>query len=750
MRPGYAPQTTAVPVGTVTVDGVEREATRIDTVRELGGGGVPGTRAAAAAEGRATFAQLADASSEPSPSPWTRKGNWPPAPGSAVQMDAGTSSQSFRMLTGVVDTSSPGSDGAVTSSVIDPVDQLHRKVTLPSMLASEPPLNYEGPLRNVGLSSDYIVDTILRLCGVFSTPYQPASVKGVNVPGQGSLRPARGTCVTAGQRTDQRYAAQFLSTEWGWGIYDGEATYTPDGTFTAAAGAEISCMVSDQHTATADFTLSIAGTAQTFTLVVGGGRAVSAQHFDGSSTSTVATLPAASGWRRVTMRISAGAIWLGTDDGRSASGSHTAPSPVTTANVTQLRLRVLRGGRVGGIIAGNMPSGNYFAQKLSARLWAGTNLIPTLVASERIESRDALDVIAEIAEATCRAFWWDEDGFFQWMAGDYMLVRNPVLTLTSKDSLIELGWSESLADTYRQVTVDHEVPVVARSRTPSVTVWQGSGDSMESSETAEEIVAPPSNEEWIQVDSAPRQAGGAFMNDINRGRFSVAGGVRTDGNNTQWTQLFPGSLSWGIAPIGPFAWKFTYETAALPAGYSVQRAMPNDDAPTVLWQRWRNEKLPIIRAYARVTWADDSVSTGSGLGTAGVYQHNAGRWVQGLAGEAPQRIADFLAAWLCVPRVKAERVEVIHDPRLQVGDIARVRDEHSYGVELDVLVTRIEQSTMPGEQTMMLDFFVISGGPAWMTLGEHDAAQASTLAGHDSSQSGESLGEHDQNPLHTT
>lgn len=746
MRSGYAPPLAGTPTATVEVDTVVKEVTKVSTVREIGGAGVPGVTSTAAASGSVEWSGSVTTAAT-APSPWNRVGNFPPAPGSAVRVSTGTvETGTFSALTGVVDDSSAGADGIVTSAIIDPVDRLHRELTLPPLLASMPPLEYGGEIRNIGLSSDYIVDTALRRCGVFSTPYQPASISGVNVPGQGSAWPARGTCTNAGQYTDQGQAVAFLSTEWGWGIYDGNMSYTPDGSFTPAAGAEISCMVSQFHAATSDITIYMTGTTHFFRLQIGGSGTVTAQYYNGTTTTTIASLPAATGWRRVSLRVSAGSIWIGTDDGRAASGTHTAPSSVTTAVVTRVQVRVLRGGRIGGIIVGNMPVGNYFSQLLTARLWAGTNLNPNLVASPRIEGQDALDLIGDIAAATCRAYWWDEDGLFHWMPGDYMLLRASALTLTSKDNLLDLGWSESLSDTYANVTVDHQPPVVSRSKTPSVMVWQGSGDSMGSSERVEEIATPSTDEDWIQVNSSPRTAwDAAWANDFNHGRFSIVGGVRTDGTNTWWANP---ELTTSTSIIGPFAWKFTHETSGVAAGQSVQRAMPNDNAWTPLWQRWRNEKLPILRAYGKVAWATDSITQGSGVGNAGSYRHDGGRWVQGYSGETPGRIATFLETWLCQPRIKATGVSVVFDPRIQVGDIVTVRDEHAHGIELKVLVTRVEQSTAAADQSMSLDFFVIDGDPAWATLALHDSVQGGTFTGHNTAQGGEALTDHNADPLH--
>lgn len=748
MRSGFAPQTVEVPVGTVTVDGVSRDVTSVSTVREIGGGGVPGVRGIAAAEGQVAFAQIKSADSAPAASPWTRAGNFPPAPGSVVQVDAGDQVETFRALTGVVDDSAAGSDGIVSSSVIDRVDRLHRKVTVLPMLASMPPNEYGGPIRGVGMSSDWVVARILRLCGFHSTPPLPASSAGVDVPGQGSMWPERGTCLTA-SRFSGTGTADFLSTEWGWGMYDAIATYAPDGVV-PMSGMEVSCTVSQYHASGASVRVSPVGSTATIDLAVNADLSVDARYTYDGTTQISCSLPAGD-YRRVSMRVSAGSITLMRDDGQTVSGANPAPSSVMTANASEVIIRASVGARIGGVNVGTSPFRYYLDYALSSRLYAGTNINPKMVATPSIIRRDGLSVLQEIAEATCRAYWWDEDGMFHWMPGDALLIRSPSLTLTSKDNLIDLGWSEALADTFRDVQVDYESPVVSRSRYPDVLVWQGSGDSMGSSEEKEAIVTPSSGEEWIQTDSAPLLAGQGFWTDLNFGRRSWMGGVRTDGNTTSWAYRTGGTqyLTSSIEYISPLTWKFKHQTVGLPTGESVQLAMPNEGATSAVWQRWRGEKLPMIRAYGRVEWAGMSTGAGNGPASASTYQHAGGKWVQGYSGETAGRVATFLAQWLCVPRPKASGVRVVHDPRIQVGDVVTVRDEHAHGIELRVLVTRVAQDVAPGEASMDLDFFIISGEPAWdITLGTHDARQASTLATHDTLMSDSTLAEHDQNPAH--
>lgn len=743
MRAGDPAPLVGIPSSRVVVNGLAREAVRVSTVREIGGAGVPGMKRPASAEGDVEWATLLDASDAPAPSPWTRAQNWPPAPGSPVTVDVGHTGQEFRMLSGVVDRSSAGSDGYATSSIIDPVDRLHRRVTVPPLLAKMPPLESGGAPRHVGLSSDYVVDRVLRECGYYPTPYIGDSVAGVSVPAQGSLLPVRGEVVSAGARSDGSAPPSIQAAEWGYGIYDGAATYTPQGVFRVRDQAEIGAMVSSFHAGAARVSINVG--SHRFDLLVNSDRSVAARYYDGSSYTTVA-LPATSAeWVRVSASFGASTMTIATSDGRSQSAAHGASSTVTGGVVDSVYIGAEPGSRIGGINAGGL--GNYLAQPLNASMLGWGVLDSRLTASPAITGRDALDVIGEIADATCRAYWWDEDGTLNWMPGDILLARQPRHELTSLDSLVDLGWSESITDTHRRVVVERDVAAINFRTTPSATVWQGGGDTMASNEVTEEIVTPPPDEDWVGVDTQPVRSH-ANHDLINRATRSVVGGIRTDGTSWRWGNV-DGMLTVNFSTITQTAWKITHTTTTLPPGQSMQLSFPDRDATTTLWQRWRDEKLPLIRAYAKVSWAPDSVTAGAGPVTSGDYVHDGGRWLRGYMESTPQAMANFLASWLCVPRAVAEGVRVVHDPRVQVGDVVTVRDEHAHGVVLTALVTRLAQTTTPSDQDMELDLFIIDGAPSDYTLGQHTTAQSNaTLGGHTSGQGSSTLAAHTATPDH--
>lgn len=730
MRSGDMRSVAAVPRATVNGG----DAVRVWSDRSLGGGGLPGLSLSAAADGSVTWPKRATVSDGPAPSPFRRQDGFPPAPGSPVDLAVGTVEAGVhRVLSGVVDSSSSGSDGLVESDVIDPVDQLHERVTIPPMLAIMPPRNMDGDGRFVGLSSDYVADQAMRRCGVYSTPYQPAGSAGVSVPGQGSAWPDRGACDSA-TGFDGTGTVRFASVPWGWAITDGDAMYEPDGS-TSVEGLEIGVMVSSGHAANASVT-ALTGSG-TLVLRVLDSRVVEVRE---SNVLVCSISAASSSTTRVRVRFQGGTATLTDTQGREATGTYSLSGAV--ANV---RIQAAPGARVGGVIAANLPTNWYLDQVMTARLSAGTGMNNLLLASPAVENRDALSLLQEIAEATCRAYWWNEDGVLLWVPGDALLARTPVTTLTSRDSLVELGWSESLSSTYRSVQVSHQTPAITRTYNASATVWQGNGGTLSPGVT-EEIISPPSGEDWIQVDRSPVVAGISGFDHLNRGRKTIVGGTLESDSETRWGNAY---LTTSMEVIGPNAWKLTYTASPPPAGFDLQLALPDDDATSAVRKRWRNEKLPIVRAYAKTTWAEEAVTAGAGPSGAGQYQHDAGPWVQGYSGEGPGTVADFLTRWLTTPRAVFEGVRVVHDSRLQAGDVVTVRDEHAHGVSAKAIIVRLEQDTTAGSQGMSLDLFVIDVENLMLSLAEHDESMASAaFSTHQAGRPNEAMAEHAIAPDH--
>lgn len=702
MRSGSAPREVDTPRAQVVVNGVERDVDSVSVTRELGGGGVPGVSGLASASGDVTWSQAEDVLAGPGASPWKRTGGFPPAPGTAVSVATGSEYQGvFSALTGVVDSTGADSGGVVSSSLIEPVDILRRRVVIPPLMAVMPSdTSFPGNgFRRVGLYADTIAVMALRACGVGATPLLPPGFVGVSVPLQGSAWPERGTAILARRDTNTEAIPTFRSAPFGYAASDLFATYSPSGTLTKTAGFEIALSVGPSHDGIGIVQANLVA-GEFVRLRVGQGSA-SAETPAGASL----FLPLGSA-ERVTLRV-VGTSWTLTVGTASTSGTVS----VTGTTVESVRVQVTpfaTPGQIGGVMVGNLPAGWYMGQVPNMRLTVAGSLSGAINASPAIDG-DVLDVVMDIAKATCRAVWWDEDGVLQWVPGDTLLGRAPVTTLTSTDHLESLGWSESLADTYASVRVDYEVPTTAVSLWPNITVYEGGG-SMEAGQVKTETIGPGADEDWIQTDSTLSVLGAGEGGDFNRERGSYGGGVWIwdDGSQHGWATT-NGWLTVTMAKVNDRAWLLTHTVpASLPATDAV-RLETIDDTQTWsgIWPVHRSKPLPMIRAFGRTKWSNDDYEVvGAGPRGAAQYRHDGGRWVQGATITS---VGAFLSTWLTSPRPVARDVSVIHDARVQVGDVVDVVDTHAHGVTLRALITKVRQSVTTDDQEMTLDLYVTSG-----------------------------------------
>ena len=97
------------------------------------------------------------------------------------------------------------------------------------------------------------------------------------------------------------------------------------------------------------------------------------------------------------------------------------------------------------------------------------------------------------------------------------------------------------------------------------------------------------------VDETPQLAGDEDWAGFNRGRNTWVGGVTDDGTNTSWAHNTSPGFGVSMARAGVEKYVFTAHAGAPPAGSQVSLRMPNSDATTIIWHKWRTEKLPLLR-----------------------------------------------------------------------------------------------------------------------------------------------------------
>ena len=755
MRSGIAPAVSDVPRAVVSALG-QRDVSAVDTKREVGGG-IPGWSGSPAASWSVTWNRLPDSGDSPDPSPWRREAGFPPAPGTGVSVSVGSVEAGVHpVLTGVVDSSSASADGVVSSQVIDRVDALHRSVSVEPLVARMPPINTGEGYRLVGLQSDHVVHSVLRQCGFGATPVVPSGFVGVSVPAQGSMWPELGTVTQARAASGSGVTADFKPTTLhGWAAADARAVYTPSGAVRISQGLTLGFRVEPNADGNTVVLATFGGRSEQVRLTysAGGTRAIYVQVLTGGSWQTiVAASGLSSSWDRAVAEVSSTSVRLVlSNNGQvvwDVSEVPSWPSGLTSATVDDVVVTAMPGARLNGVVAGRgMTAASYATQPQRVRSGGGTGFNPNMNASPAITGRDALEVLGEIAEATLRVFWWDEDGVFSWWPLDVLMARSPVATLTSEENLLDFPWEEALSDVYSRVVVSVEEPGQQRSTRNAIDLWQGNGETMDTDgEAREEFVNVPNDETWIMPQTAWSWLGlSGDTTEFNRGRGSWTGATLE--STGSWAHEYLDESY--VIPVTPETFKIRHKPASSSPLRQLVMKPPPPEVVSDVWTNRRDTGLPIIRGKCKVTWGKRESVFGSGPSAAADYQHDGGRWLQGYAGEGITGVGNFLASWVTEQRARVGPLPVIHDPRIQAGDKVRVRDEYAHGVIVEGLVTSIQQSTEAASQSMSLDLVVTNAQSLLFTLAEHDAQLAPGLfSSHQAARPTETMAEHTDAPEH--
>lgn len=717
----------------VTIEGVPSEVgvdvVVVETSRTLGGN-LPGNDRGGA-PGASGSVSVFTPGYGTEPSPWARRGNWPPRPGSGVSCSAGTVEAGlYPVLDGTVRQVSPAGGGVLSVEVSDPMDPLTRVLSVPALASSMPPATVGGELLRPGLSADYVANRVLRACGVWNTPLMPANMVGVSVPLQGAAHPERGTC-TRVHAVDQPTAlVNFNDAPWGFAVFSMDATYLPSDTNLAAV--QVGVMAAPNHAATAVVTLDRPGGI--LNLTVNSLRQVT---IAGPSGSVV--LPADPGWVRVRADVTNGGQATLTDDtGRTATGVVGGAS-----SLTAVRVRAEVGSRIAGLMVGSNIGSGYLTGTPNLVMAASPTLTTGMLACPAIIATRAVDILHDIATATLRTWAWTVEGVLRWTPADRLFNAAAVTDLTTTDHVGDYAWEDSLDRHHRAVTVRHK-RVLDRllSKFPDLDVWRGSGVTFETPDgEAVEFATVPDDEVWLGVDdtAVPYIGSDAPENiqNYNLGRDSSRGGVLVSGDVQQWT--FPGSsvghhLITSIRRVTDTTWVINHASSTdLPAGSVVAARTAGPDSASALYSWRRDEALPVLRAHYRASLIDvetTSATTAPGNTAAADYVHDAGIWVQGYNGELPAAYADWLAGYVLDPPALITGLSVDHDPRRQVGDVVNIIDTHRYQVIVTGIITGLSQSSRvengTAEQSMTLDLVVTSAPQTQTTWGDMQVARPGT------------------------
>lgn len=625
-----------------------------------------------------------------------------PRRGDRVTVGVGDGAALARVFTGKVDTTSSDVPGPLVSDLMDDWDMLSAEVDIPALTATMHPDVDEGPLRAVGLTSTWPMQRALAQAGFRATPSGwPGGVLTASL--NGSLWPEVGEVMSSVDMPS------FIPAPWGDGARNYAVTYAPGVRSFPQGDLQFSFLVGNTPSSGSSFLSCVWAGGHLIQVVVNSDRSVNARLSTGTP-ATVISLSAAqmSGAEHVVLRVSSAGVWrLVADNGQSVTGSTSVPASMLgvpaqwTINVSATSQPI------GGVNTG-------FASTAAIPTFTRTaNLSPstgTLAASRAFVSTPARDVLKGRAEAEQGRMWIDSHGVFQWRSYNTWGTGNPVHTISDVD-LLGYRVSMDYDSIYSGVTVSHLGPIVDVRKFATVTLFQGSRQSLNAGDRETTVITVPDDEDWPALDwSLDRLALDRPFSPFNNGKRSWTGAIRTNGTDEAWAY---GAVNGEYATfdfevVNSNTWIHTTTISpTLPASWTVETRAPNTDvATTSMWPQWTEYALPVIRGYSRVSWLDRK--TYGATSTTMVLprlNHDASWWAQG---GTVQRIADYLAQRHANPVVTISGLQIVPDQRIEIGDVLTVTDATYAGLSARVVVTGLSLDASNGSASMSLDVEVTS------------------------------------------
>lgn len=355
--------------------------------------------------------------------------------------------------------------------------------------------------------------------------------------------------------------------------------------------------------------------------------------------------------------------------------------------------------------------------------WASSSLEQDRIKATRgYENTPARQVVQEWADATLGVLYMDEWGKPIATARDRLIAGGSQQTVTVGERVFDGHWEIGRDGKRRGVTVKGLQVNVRGGRydAASTVVYQPANkQELEFGEEDVQFIPVPDDEDWhaVDVDWKPvmdRQRNidntGAFNNSRVGSYWGIASQYDTVPDDMVWTSSE--TIEATLEKLG----QRTYKATHLVSGTRSQFANPKFYQATAtrndskLYSAKRGIPMPIIRARALAQWV--------GYGVRGAHSANdmslkefileAGWWLS--PGDA-QRYADALSRELLTDRYTFDGVEVLFDPRRQVGDTETWECRDADGNVLwvaSVLVTGYSENWDGGVPTQRVDVQVKS------------------------------------------
>lgn len=701
--------------------------------------GLPGGGGFRSASGTVTATVGDDVAIRP-PSPWGRRGNWPPRPMDRVEiiLSDGSGREWTQFKGTVKDPSGSATSRTVTFTVQDNYQPLNDLVNVPALSSMMPHRSDANYYRHVQLHSIFITDFVLRQVGRYATPRRSqGGVVGATMIG--STWPERGTITESIKDTPDGGTNAFpnwVNTAYGMAVQNVSAEYEPNIWSGTPGDGRI-------HNRPVEITQEIIPNSGGPTYVRarfwGGGRvaivqydnAVRASYYDPSGTPTTLLNAPSSGKQRVVAQFSMTGNTLSAELRTLGNNGRVVVEGTASLNVGNGL-----NGQIDHVWAHGEGAQGAFqvAFPPAGREWEVLDVQPNAVLHVAPFNRNhltgfpaqinvpAIDLLNDQSDAEFAQWWIDEHDVLQWWDRGLLAQQPSVGTLTGMDHILDMPWSYDFDSARRKVSVKYkETSVTQRWRT-NLTLWQGGNNTLQTGDEDETFVNVPTDEIWLGVHwQNPYE----YRTDTStywprRGIGTVVCGIAIDDDGNERKT---NSIIVQLRRITDNTYVFNTTITALGADEQAALQFASErETDTTLLARWRGENLPILRGKKKVQLLDETVTSDiRGPDLAPSYTHDTGFWVQdtSYAGQT----ADYAAASLVDPAPKIEQADIMPVFNLQVGDVVTLSDAEVTGLQIVGLVTgnSVDADLANGSATQQISLTprsITLDGATWADFGE--------------------------------
>ncbi len=398
-------------------------------------------------------------------------------------------------------------------------------------------------------------------------------------------------------------------------------------------------------------------------------------------------------------------------DGSKSTGPRTAPIFLYKSGT----------GIVFDLVMGRMPAGSTvdtWKRFTGTRRAGRVNYeVPNFKAGyiPGVEDQSGKAAIDSVSTPFCISSWIDGEGTLNFVSGEQLRARRPILTLNEGD-YAPLEWEASYTHAASVVKVKgltHEVTMTG-SGDPVITAWQGTtSDTFDARWKMTEFFTVPEDKDFFEVDTVPTNLNSRFdrwntLTGESRwtertqrlwfgwgSAFSVARlSEKARGETGAQDRHIPGSrLFCNVTRLSPRTYLIDYGYKGLWVKESKPMMSPWI-ASSLGLDATAGDAMPVLRAGGMVTKIRAQTLTKSTGGPPGPeLLHDMGIY---RGHEGGEYMRDVLARYFSTPHPVFKDVTTVFDPRIDVGQVVTIDASRRWGYTFDCLVTHVEQNPSTG------------------------------------------------------